>query len=114
LEENLDAADLILFTYSTVAEEALLRGKPVWQWLTLGYNGSALAAINGTKQFSSVAGLRRGLEELCTNRRGALPSAEERQQVFEELFSGGLGQASASERIASIIRNIVKTDSPGL
>jgi surface carbohydrate biosynthesis protein (TIGR04326 family) len=104
LEENLDAADLILFTYSTVAEEALLRGKPVWQWLTLGYNGSALAAINGAPQFRSVAGFRRGLQEFLANGNAFLPSEEKRREVFQDLFSRGEDVNSASKQISAIIK----------
>src|SRR3972149_1281391 len=40
LDEDLNKADLIIFSYSTVAEEAFIKGIPVWQWCSSGFNGS--------------------------------------------------------------------------
>jgi hypothetical protein len=94
LEADLDRADLVIFTYSTVAEEAFLRGKPVWQWLPEGFNGSALAEVVAIPQFGSVGHLREALGEYQTNPRAFLPNPESRQKVFERLFSPGDGQAA--------------------
>ena len=94
LEADLDRADLVIFTYSTVAEEAFLRGKPVWQWLPDGFNGSALAEVVTIPQFGSVGHLREALREYQTNPRAFLPNPGSRQQVFERLFYPGDGQAA--------------------
>jgi surface carbohydrate biosynthesis protein (TIGR04326 family) len=94
LEADLDRADLVIFTYSTVAEEAFLRRKPVWQWLPDGFNGSALAEAAVIPQFGSVDHLREALREFQSNPRAFLPSPESRQQVFERLFYPGDGQAA--------------------
>ena len=101
LDGDLDRADLVIFTYSTVAEEAFLRGKPVWQWLPEGFNGSALAEVVTIPQFGSVGHLREALREFQTNPRAFLPNPEGRQQVFERLFYPGDGKAA--NRIAQSI-----------
>jgi surface carbohydrate biosynthesis protein (TIGR04326 family) len=105
LEEDLAGADLIMFTYSTVAEEAFLQGIPVWQWLPLGYNGSALAEVAVIPQFSSVAGLKEALQRFQADPEAFLLSGEARRAVLERLFYRGDGQAAT--RIADLIKNFV-------
>jgi surface carbohydrate biosynthesis protein (TIGR04326 family) len=105
LEEDLAAADLIMFTYSTVAEEAFLQGIPVWQWLPLGYNGSALAEVATIPQFFSVASLKESLQRFLTNPEAFIPSVKARQIVLERLFYRGDGQAAA--RIAGLIKDLM-------
>ena len=101
LDEDLNQADLIFFTYSTVAEEAFLRGKPVWQWLPLGFNGSALAEVETIPQFRSVVSLRRALRDFQADPSRFLPEMETRQGVVERLFFRGDG--GAAKRIANVI-----------
>lgn len=91
LEEDLAQADLILFTYSTVAEEAFLRGKPVWQWLSLGFNGSALAEVVAIPRFGSVASLREALRDFHADPSRFLPGVEARQLALKQLFYQGDG-----------------------
>lgn len=105
LEEDLDRADLIMFTYSTVAEEAFLQGKPVWQWLPLGYNGSALAEVATIPQFFSVASLKAALREFQADSRPFIPREEARREVLERLFYRGDGQAAV--RIAGLIKDFM-------
>jgi surface carbohydrate biosynthesis protein (TIGR04326 family) len=107
LEADLERADLVIFSYSTVAEEAFLCGKAVWQWLPEGFNGSALAEVVTIPQFGSVDHLREALCEYQTNPRAFLPNPETRQQVFERLFSPGDGEA-ASRIAQTIIRYAAK------
>jgi hypothetical protein len=95
LEADLDRADLVIFTYSTVAEEAFLRGKPAWQWLPDGFNGSALAEVVAIPQFGTVAHLRKALRQYQANPRAFLPDPKSRQLVFERLFSPGDDQAAS-------------------
>jgi hypothetical protein len=61
LEEDLEDSDIVIFTYSTVAEQAFLLGKDVWQWFTTGFNGSALAEVAEIRAFGSVASLTTAL-----------------------------------------------------
>ncbi len=107
LEEDLDQADLIIFTYSTIAEEAFLRNKPVWQWLPLGFNGSALVEVATIPQFWSVAGLRSALRDFRDHPQRFLPGLDARRLALERLFYRGDGKASM--RIASaVISTIAK------
>ena len=61
LEEDLNNADLVLFTYSSVAEEAFLKGIPVWQWVPAGFNGSVFWRIQVIPNFSQVEKLNKAL-----------------------------------------------------
>ena len=61
LDEDLDWADLVLFSYSTVAEEAVLKGVPAWQWKPVSYDASALSEAADIPRFTSVASLREAL-----------------------------------------------------
>lgn len=105
LEEDLSRADLILFTYSTVAEEAFLAGKPVWQWLTLHANGSALAEVANIPQFGTVASLRNALREFLADPTKFYPPAKARAQALEKLFykaDGGAAKRAAAFCVAQL------------
>ncbi len=104
LTEDLDRADVVLFTYSTVAEEALLRGKPVWQWLPLGFNGSALAEVVDIPTFGAVGRLREALLAFRENPAPFLPTAQTINAALQHLFDRGDGQAA--ERIAELIERL--------
>lgn len=110
LQEDLAAADLIMFTYSTVAEEAFLQGIPVWQWLPLGYNGSALAEVATIPQFFSVAGLKEVLPRFQADPEAFIPPVEARRAVLKRLFYQGDGQAAT--RIASIVWKMLRKMEP--
>jgi surface carbohydrate biosynthesis protein (TIGR04326 family) len=94
LENDLADADLILCTYSTVAEEAFVLGKPVWQWLPIGFNGSALATAVPIPQFGSVASLSDALREFQADPGRFSPTRDMRQLVLERLFYRGDGGAA--------------------
>ncbi|MEE8113520.1 MAG: hypothetical protein V3T23_04110, partial [Nitrososphaerales archaeon] len=108
LDAILDA-DLILFTYSTVADEAYVMGKPVWQWLPLGFNGSALAEIAKIPQFASVASLRQALQQFCFNPSDIAPEASARQDAVEQLFYRTDGQSA--RRIARAVSQFLGVQS---
>lgn len=105
LVEDLDRADLVLCTYSTSAEEAFARGKPVWQWLPSGFNGSALAEVVPVPQFGSVAALRKGLLDFVAGPERFTPSPAMRRQVLDTLFGPG-GDGDASTRISAIVSEL--------
>jgi hypothetical protein len=100
LWENLDKADVVLFTFTTVAEEAYLGGKAVWQWLPLGYNGSALSEVADIPRFSSAVELRRAFDQALNAGPPAGPGLEERRRVLKELFHAADGQAA--RRVAGL------------
>lgn len=101
LEEDLASSDLVLVSYSTAGEEALIAGKPVWQWLPTGYNGSALSEIEGVPRFSSVPALRRALEGFRAEPARFPPSLELRRRALERLFFKGDG--GAARRMAEVL-----------
>jgi len=105
LEEDLAQADLIVFTYSTVAEEAFISGKPVWQWFPVGYNGSALTEVQVVPQFTSVANLRHALQEFRADRSRFLPHKKECRLVLEQLFFRGDGKEA--KRIVTAVSKVL-------
>jgi surface carbohydrate biosynthesis protein (TIGR04326 family) len=104
LKDDLAAADLILFTYSTVAEEAILQGKTVWQWLSLAFNGSALAEVAPIPRFCTVQGLRKALEtphDPSDPRSHALDVEEITAQLFYK------ADGNAATRISAAILSLL-------
>jgi hypothetical protein len=101
LAEDLSWADLILFSHSTVANEAFLQGVPVWQWLPLRFNGSALTEVLPIPRFGSVPDLRRGFLAALEAGGPSPPSASDRDAATSALFAPGDGRAA--ERIADAV-----------
>lgn len=105
LGEQLAQADLVLFSYSTVAEEAFVSGKPAWQWLPLGFNGSALVEAAAIPQFGSVTHLRNALREFQADPGRFLPSPEARERARARLFVHEAGNSGV--RIAGAVREML-------
>jgi surface carbohydrate biosynthesis protein (TIGR04326 family) len=106
LEEDLTNCDLIVFSYSTIAEEAFLRGIPVWQWLPQGFNGSALSEVMDIPRFGSVSSLQTALNDFYENPDRYRPTKEMIQKVAEQIFYPADGGATA--RIAEECLNYLK------
>lgn len=106
LNQDLSTCDLIIFSYSTVAEEAFLRGIPVWQWVPQGFNFSALSEIMNIPRFGSVTALREAIKHFCINPELYLPSEEMIKEVAEQIFYPTDGRAT--ERIAEECLNYLK------
>jgi surface carbohydrate biosynthesis protein (TIGR04326 family) len=107
LDTDLGWADLILFSYSTVADEAYLQGKPAWQWQPLGFNGSALVVAIAVPQFGSVQKLREALVRFCAQPDVYRPETMARREVAERLFHPADGRAA--ERIADECVRFIST-----
>jgi surface carbohydrate biosynthesis protein (TIGR04326 family) len=105
VEEDLDAADLVLFTHTGLAEEALLRGVPTWQWLWPGFNTSPFLDVPVIPSFASVADLRGELRAFLEAPSSYRPSEEVQQRVLTECF--GLDPEGASVRMADAIERIL-------
>ena len=105
LDEDFEAADLVLFSQTGIAEEALLRGVPTWQWLWPGCNTSVFLDVPVIPAFSSVASLRRALESFIANPDGYQPSAEAQRRVLHECF--GPEPRAASTRVADAIQQLM-------
>jgi len=101
LEEDLKKTDLIIFSYSTVAEEALVRGIPVWQWLPLLYNYSVFRDLRVVPSFYSVSDLKESLKKFVTNPSPFNPDEKIKALVLKKCFYTTKG--SACKRIADYI-----------
>lgn len=111
LDEDLQMADLLLFSYSTVAEESLIRGIPVWQWRSARYNGSVFRDLHdAVPSFSRVADLREAIIAFMKDPARFFPTDEIRHHVLRDCFYQADGKAS--ERIAEQISDFI-TDSSG-
>lgn len=99
LKEDLEWSDLVIYSYSTVAEEAFILGKPVWQWLPLGFNGSALAEVARIPQYGAVTSLKTAISNLLCQLPPEIPTVDQRRQVAEDLF--GPADGGAAGRIAA-------------
>ena len=108
LEEDLNRSDLILFTYSTVAEEALIKGKPVWQWRGATYNGSVFRDLDGAiPVFSSVSDLRESIGAFVQNPDSFSPTDEMRLHVLRNCFY--LADGKAGDRIVEHISRFISS-----
>jgi hypothetical protein len=92
LEDDLAWADLVLFSYSTVAEEAVLQGVPAWQWRPVSYDASALAEAADIPRFASVAALRGALAGFKPG--DGLPDDAARAKLVTDLFTKADGGAA--------------------
>lgn len=108
LEEDFDAADLVLFTHAGIAEEALLRGLPVWQWRWGGFNTSPFLDIPVVPAFTSVRRLRIALEDFIRAPGRYQPSADTQRRVLAECF--GAEPAQAADRIATAVTRIIRAE----
>lgn len=111
LAEDFEQTDLVLFTYSTVAEEALIHGIPVWQWGPLGFNGSAIGELPQIESFSTIEELKKGFMQFSQNPSQFLPGQETIDQVISECFFKTDGKAA--QRIAAHMMELM-TSSPKL
>lgn len=101
-----DKTDLILFTYSTVAEEACLLGIPAWQWLPWQFHGSALGEVLPIPRFTSVPALRQALKAFQADPARFAPTAAEQALVEEWLFYRADGRGA--ERVAVAVERLTK------
>lgn len=108
LEEDLSRARVVLFSYSTAGEEALLRGRPVWQWMPRGFDASALAEAADIPRFGSVSGLRKAFEEHLSRPEASRPGEDQRKAVAKRLF--GPADGGAAGRIAEAVLECLSED----
>jgi len=100
-QKDLTDADIIIFTYSSLAEEALLMGIPVWQWLWAGFNASVFNDIPVIPIFSSVNELREAIIRFMDNPDSYYPTEEIKRKVLNDCF--GPFPEKASEVISDEI-----------
>ena len=75
LEEDFNWTDLVLISQSTVGDEAILAGKPVWQFRIPHPNRSALAECGGSSNSMSLynLGTAQGTARTYIGDRGGWP-----------------------------------------
>ncbi len=104
LAQDLAMADLVLFTCSTIAEEAFLMGKPVWQWTYWDFiNGSAITEVASIPQFSSAGGLRKALLNFVQNPDAHAHSLQYRREMVEKLFYRDDGGAAGRMALVCVL-----------
>ena len=108
LDDDFNAADVVLFTQTGLGEEALLRGIPTWQWLWPGFNTSPFLDLPVIPTFSSVVALREALLSFLQAPSRYRPAPECQRRVMNECF--GPDPARASERIADAIHRAIAAD----
>lgn len=101
LQEDLSRADIVIFSYSTVAEEAFIQGIPVWQWISAGYNASVFRDIKVAPAFSSVAALVRLYQQFLASPDQFIPTIEQRRLVKGKCFY--VGETLPSDNIAEVL-----------
>jgi surface carbohydrate biosynthesis protein (TIGR04326 family) len=104
-EEDLQGADLVLFTHSGMAEEAFLKGIPTWQWLWAGFNSSVFVDLHVIPSFTSIPELRRALQGFLTDPDRYRPQREAQELVMRQCF--GPDPARTSEHICAKILDLV-------
>jgi hypothetical protein len=97
LADALADTDVVLFSYTTAADEAFATGMPVWQWSPLGFNGSGLAEATGIPRFTTVRELRDALTRFHADSAAWIPSRQSVDRAVAELF--GFRDDRAAERI---------------
>jgi len=106
--EDVRSADIILFTYSTVAEEAFIIGYPVWQWLPQGFNASALSEVVSIPRFGSVESLYDAILSYRSDPTKYIPDEAARRVVLSRLFNRADRQAAS--RIAGLVSETLKSN----
>jgi surface carbohydrate biosynthesis protein (TIGR04326 family) len=106
LAADLAASDLVLFTYSTVGEEAFLEGRRLVQWVPLAFDGSALAEVAPIRRCGTVSELRRTIEEQLAGAPDPCGPLEKVADVRHRLFGPAVG--SAAGRIAEFAVNLLR------
>jgi hypothetical protein len=105
LEEDLAWADIVVFSYSTVGEEAFIRGIPAWHWVSYGYDASVFRDIGIVPFFSSVISLRELYEKYRQEPGKFMPSSADRKAVKEFCFtSNGLPSDNITGKICGLIK----------
>jgi len=105
LEQDILEADLVLFTYSTVAAEAFVCGKPTWMWSPLGHDASALAEVVEVPSFFTVDDLREALTAFQRDPARFRPTASDIYRATSQLF--GPADGGEARRIAARLESFI-------
>jgi surface carbohydrate biosynthesis protein (TIGR04326 family) len=87
LLDDLNNSDLIISSYSTVAEEGLLMGIPVIQWASLDFEGSPLFCDPRVSTVSNVIELHNVIKDVFLNYEHYKPSSSTIDEIYADYFS---------------------------
>lgn len=105
LDDDLAASDLVVFNHSSVAEEALLRGIPAWQWLWAGVNESVFMDLPVVPRFTCVEALQNALATFLRDPESYCPRRDVQDLILTQCF--GPDPAGASARVADHVVELV-------
>jgi len=108
LDDDLDRADLVLFTTTTLAEEALMRSIPVWQIVSTGSNFSSLSDVKEVDYYFNKNDLSKALVTFKEQASHELFNEYFLDQIERRCFYKCDGQAA--ERVAKFIYKLLKND----
>lgn len=111
LSEDLEWADIVLFAHSTVAEEALVNGKPTWQWIWPGCQASALYDYGKIPQFTSARELRNALVQYNESPGHFFPTPELQREILDEFF--GSDPSRAADSVVDVLKTRLEGSSVG-
>lgn len=87
LELDLDEADVVIFSYSTVGEEAYVMGIPAWHWVSYEYDASVFRDVGLVDSFYDVDSLKCLYESFVSDPGKHIPSVENRKIVKKKCFT---------------------------
>ncbi len=109
--DDLTSADLIIFTHSSLPDEAFIIGVPVWQWIGATFDTSTFSELPIIPRFSSIRELKAALKEFVASPDKFIPSMDVRKLVQRDFF--GKYPAETSHRISEEINTLLKMESYG-
>lgn len=111
LEDDLCRADLVLFTKTTLAEEALMREIPVWQIISGESNFSSLRMMDEVKKFHSENQIRIALKKAMERENFDVVHSSVVDQVERSCFFKCDGRSA--ERMAAQIKKLISRKNTG-
>ena len=111
LEDDLSRADLVLFTKTTLAEEALMREIPVWQIISGESNFSTLISMDEVKKFHSENQIRNALKEAMEQEKFDVVHSSVVDQVERNCFFKCDGRSA--ERMSAQIKKLISRKDTG-
>ena len=103
--EDIMWSNLVIFTHSSMAEECLIRGRPVWKWVYAGVNSTALLDLKAIPLFYTIADLKSALTDFQKNPYKYIPTLELRKEISHLFYSKN--PDTASKKIAEEIEKTI-------
>jgi hypothetical protein len=105
LVDDLASASLVMFTSSTVADQAFACGIPTWQWRSMHLQGSTLAEIVPLPGFDAVADLRAAFADFQANPDRFRPAERDIDRAVSQIF--GHADGREAQRMADRLHDLL-------